>query len=272
MCVYKAQTAEAAAGISCGDEIAFNYGKALVGMPKVKAPPRSGILPFAARQIYFNPPTEDEIQTGHGRIGFSFRAKHVPARGFDVHWSIRTTVVEVDAKGRLKRRLQRQHRVLNVIRSNRQLDFSAPLARPPGFYRYGIDFYTTDGDRLGGYGQYVRVVRPTLKVGLQLDASSFSPYDHAKMRVVNYGTESISYGEGATFERYDGIQWVPVNDFSSSPVLRRVVGIGAGLFGRCEDFDIPADAVQGSYRVKKEVHSLFLRPNHVVTARFEVGS
>jgi hypothetical protein len=262
---------QAAVKASCQQTTAVDYEKPLRMLPRLPQPPRNRPLPFAKHRVFADV-VDTIVQTGRGRIGLALRAPHIPANGFLLNWKLAIELSRVSRHGGVRKVLGEQKRRLKKVHRNSQLDLSLSLDYPPGLYRYRVVIRDRGNKVLAEYGQYARVLPPTLKVGLGLNKRAFRGGEDLLAQIINYGTESVSFGKGAIFERYENGDWVKTNLFPMPRVQRRAVGVTAGVRGPCEEFDIPEDTPAGTYRLRKEIFTLFLANARTVTASFAVSA
>lgn len=240
----------------CERGIVRDYAKPLERMPALRPPPKGG-LPFGPRGIALGLRDQRRSQLmlpGRKRFGYAvFHSRFLGAKGpIKVNWIITAKLIRVDFRGRVIRPLRwaRQHATWLTAKRQSRL----PLVFPgkPGFYRIQIVFRNGAGKRIGGFGQYVRILRPNLDVRLTLNKTSYRPGDVVIPQLKNYGTLSPgTFGLGGTLERHDGSTWRPVNDIGPTPFIG--LGIGPGESASCWEAKIPEDAAPGLYRFTSRV-------------------
>jgi hypothetical protein len=128
----------------------------------------------------------------------------------------------------------------------RSLTFAMP--EDPGNYLVQIEFHDAAGKRLGRYGSYFRVVKPTQDTHITLSAASVRPGEALSACVENFGTSAITYGLGFTIESLSGSTWSRSSISPSGAIPAIGLLTGPGEASRAGDFAVPANAPPGQYR------------------------
>jgi hypothetical protein len=127
--------------------------------------------------------------------------------------------------------------------------FTAPIVEA-GSYRLDVVFLDEAGTLLGSYFEYIQVLPRTLDVRLKLSRRAVSSGGTLKIRVENFGTHEVRYGDAYTLQQYRDGRWQPAPQqerfFTDLHVL------GAGRAGRCQVVRILKRAEPGLYRIQKE--------------------
>jgi hypothetical protein len=259
----------------CEGGVLHDYLTPLERLTKLHAPPATGQLPFGPAGLYLVPsPSLIAAPTGYsnsidGSPGYRlFFDRSAPVKPVD--WFTTTTLARVDQRGRTVDIAYRKRRHLLALTPGHGggVNFPAP---PPAMYRLTVVFRTEDGEKLGGYGFYFRVVEPTQEAMLTLSASSYSPEHTVLGRIDNLGTELALYGDPYVIERLDGSTWTKTPESPNFP-YGQLYHADAGLAGsHCSSFRIPPSMQPGRYRMSKEI--LRLAPGHeltTLTAEFEI--
>jgi hypothetical protein len=242
-----------AAAISCESEIVHDYTKPLKRLPEIRRPPLE-TLPFAPAQVSFGQIGRGPLITGSGKVGFhlsysSYPDHHPSPR---LNWVVAVSIAEIDGRGRTTKVIRFIEEEVKRLRSSDDepsgdLSLAAQISKP-GLYRAQITFSRPSGERLGRYGGYVRLLRPTLDAGISLNKTSFHPGETLVATLENRGTEALSYGLGYAIEDFDGVSWGRAPISPSGPIPAIGLGTGAGEKSTCWSFPIPANAAAGPYR------------------------
>jgi hypothetical protein len=243
----------AAAAISCENEIVHDYAKPLKRLPKLRQPPLE-TLPFAPARVFFDQIGRGPLITGSGKVGFSLSYSSYPNHHPSprLNWVVAVNIAEIDGRGRTTRVIRFIEEEVKRLRSaddepSGDLLLAAKISKP-GLYRAQITFSRPSGERLGRYGGYVRLLRPTLDAGIALNKASFHPGETLIATLENRGAEALSYGLGYTIEGFYGVGWRPAPISPSGPVPAIGLEMGAGEKSTCWSFLIPANAAAGAYR------------------------
>ncbi|HYG96380.1 MAG TPA: immunoglobulin-like domain-containing protein [Solirubrobacterales bacterium] len=213
------------------------------------------------------------LVTGGGKIGYELyldpRAKVAHPR-----WRIIT----------LLRRLKPSHpsltfagedvRRLRTITPDRRLSTYFNVSDKPAGYAVIAIFTSLDGRReLGRFRLHFKVMPPTFKARLALDASSYSAGQTVFGRIENLGTEKVSYGASYRIERYDGATWALAPETPNHFTLRLYFAPPGETGSECSPFLIPASMAPGRYRMSKEVNfaESLERDQISVSAEFEIA-
>lgn len=171
------------------------------------------------------------------------------------------------------RTVRQKRETVDVVYRSQQLNFTVPADYSPGVYRYELEVSKLGGARLARYGQYVRILRPTVKPALSVEATAGADGAELQLQVSNLGTTAISYGKGGPerIERFEDGEWRKVDILDRGRVLRSLRGVTAGRRGPCESVRIAADAPAGRYRVVLKVYPRLAKQARVVRAALRLG-
>jgi len=91
---------------------------------------------------------------------------------------------------------------------------------------------------------------PRFKVRLGLSRSEAARGKRLKLRIENYGSESVAYGYAYRLRRKSGSSWreVPVGPFYGARLFTQ-----SASAGRCQEIRIGRKWVPGRYRIEKDV-------------------
>jgi hypothetical protein len=259
----------------CEGGVLHDYLTPLEHLPSLHAPSATGQIgfgPAGLRLVAF--PSLVAAPTGYSN---SFRGSPGYRLFFDrstpvkpLNWFTTATLARVDQRGRAVdiTYRKRRHLVALTPRHGGGVSFPAP---PPAMYRLTVVFRTEDGEKLGEYGFYFRVVEPTQEAMLTLSAASYSPEQTVLGRIDNLGTELALYGDPYVIERLGGSTWTKTPESPSLP-YDPLYPADPGLAGsHCSPFRIPPSMQPGRYRMSKDIYRL--APGHeltTLTAEFEI--
>jgi hypothetical protein len=187
-----------------------------------------------------------------------------------LNWLVEAQLARVDRRGRTTQSLGKIIKQVSRLRStddrpSGDLDLSFRVSKP-ALYRVEITFTDQAGKRLGRYGKYFRVLRPSLDARLVLNGAEFRPGETVSAHLENYGTDSLYYGLGRTIERYDGSSWTVAPESSQGVVLAIGLSSGPGESASCWSFNIPPNEPPGRYRFVwsgEALHGSFLRLHRI---------
>jgi hypothetical protein len=253
----------------CGKRLLRDYESVFKTLPRLHAPPASGELPFAPSRTYLKQPAESVLLLGEdwdGRFSYGFGAEGDGRQSFSLDWRIEGRLFRVDREGKLVRLVSRAKREVGAISEVELEHLHIGLKVPSrlGLYRASLVFRDEDGQLLGRYGRYLRVLRPSYDVKLAASPRIARAGEVVHLRILNFGTAEIGFGAPYSIERLEESGWV------SYPIKlafhRPLFFLGGGMAGKCQEFTVPQDMPAGRYRFKKDV----LGPERSFTAEFEV--
>jgi hypothetical protein len=251
----------------CSRPVVRDFEKPFDRMPRVHEPPFSGELPFAPSRTYLHQPRSQVLVTDeYMQIGYAFGVDQGPDRTFALNWLVSGRLFKVNGRGESIKALTDKKWSIGTVSDEEfgDLAFRFGLPSGEGLYRVDLIFRKDNGRVIGRYGQYFRVVRPTVSVRLALSQQSARSGEAIFLRIENFGTTAVSYAEPFYVERFNGTGWVPypLGYAWHRPIFR----IRGGLAGKCQSFPIPSDMPSGLYRFRKPLAS----PGRALTASFEV--
>lgn len=242
--------------------------RAAPGTPGLFEP---GNLPFGPKTVDIDVTAGPILAPGES-VGFWLHSGNHGGRT-PLHWALRNRLRAVDATGNPGPVLSRDRQRVRLIHAGREVKLFLEPPRTPGFYRYEIEIADFDGRHLATYGYHLRVERKLWDPRLGLNGTQFHPGDRVLIRVENFGTEWISYGEEFGLQRYaDGV-WSHRRIPNRNIWLLWLGYLRAGMPGRCVPLDLPRDFPPGQYRIVKEVGRGDLSDasrSQFLTAPFEV--
>ena len=238
-----------AASAFCDAELVRDYLKPLESLPPIPGPPTSGDLPFGPVGLSLNAKNHDPLTIGKSVVGFKLAFKSRSGRPSPyLGWTVIARLLRVGSGEHSRRLIERKQAHLGKLGQGRRRDFSFHIAGAPALYRLEFELRDIHGIRLGHYGEYFRIVRPTLDAQLSLNGIFFRPGEAVDACLENFGTEPLSYGLGYSIEVFDGATWSrsPIDPPRAIPFL--LLRTGAGEAASHWSFLIPANAPSGWYR------------------------
>jgi hypothetical protein len=247
-------------------------------MSRLHQPRQSGKVDFGPANLRLR--ATPQLLVGGGAVGFRLGLEQ--RNGLILLWKAKTTIVEVDRNGFPIGRPQQSIKRVDFLDPALGREFQAQVSRAPAFYRSTIVFSGVSGQELGKFSFYTRVVKPSAKAHLGLDASVYRPGGSVFMRVENPGSLAASYGVDYNVEKLEGGNWIEAPESPRGPIIMLGITAPPGMTGPCNIFLIPPTMAPGSYRISKRVgfkippgskvdkHSPARRPDSVLIAQFEI--
>lgn len=236
-----------------GGGLVRDYARPLDRLPEVRQVPESGRLPFGPPALELYESTlSGRVIVGRGSFGYGFVTRRNDGV-LTLGWTVRAEMHALNRRGEVERTVDRGQLWIESVNNLRQPGLSLMTPAATGFYRFDIEFESREGEMLGSFSEYLRVVEPRLRVSLGINGKRFRVGDIVQTRVNNIGTQAVLYGASFFVQRLEGAEWVSASglDLGRWPMYLGVAGPGAR--GRCSGFQIPEDLPQGRYRVVKRV-------------------
>jgi hypothetical protein len=238
----------------CESEVINDYAKPLKRLPKLPSPPVDEHLGFGPSRVYLGNSGYGPLQLGPGQRGFHLFFGQATSASKRVGWLVTARLTKLDRRARALAPPQVIERSVKRVPGGTGLDFSFEIPGKPAIYKVEIIFENGAGERLARFGEYFRVLRPSLDVEFVLNGSAFHRGDRVTAYLINRGVSFLSFGLEKTIQYYDGTSWVtPPVPFSSGFVPLIGLGIGPGVKTTCWDVTVPAEAPLGTYRFMKTV-------------------
>lgn len=245
----------------CDSQVIRDYTKVLERLPAIPPGPPDEHPAFAPAQVLLLHHASGPLQVGGAERGFIITfapSEEGGSASRRLDWQVTSRLVELDRHGHPvgpPRTIERK------VKRLRTADFGFRVSGKPAIYRLEIVFENESGGRLGRYGGYFRVLRPSLDVDFLLNGSTFHRGDRVQAWLVNRGVASLSFGLGKTIEYNDGTAWTkPPVAFPGGPVPAIGLAIGPGVKTSCWTTTIPTDAALGVYRFATEVDASLKAP------------
>jgi hypothetical protein len=227
----------------CRSETLHNYLAPLKRMPKLRELPyRRRAEPFfRGVRIGASGPT---LAVSGGSAGYQFQWDTNPK------WDITVTFARVNQRGKVLQSLGRRHLRFAELPPDGITEPHIPLPRKPAIYRSTLVIRSHSGRRLAEFGNYYRVIRPTVHARLALTAPTYRPGTTLFARVENPGAAFVLFGQEYAIEKPECESWVPVLE------AQFVIGlyyVAPGLTSNhCIPFPLPTTMTPGRYRLSQE--------------------
>ena len=236
-------------------------------LPAIHQLPQSGHLPFAPGHTLFTAPATRVLVAGRAtQVSYRFGSESSSRRMFALHWQVAGRLSQITKHGKALKTIEAKKwgvGVLSQAELNRlALRFALPSRE--ALYRVNLAFRRA-GSVLARYGEYFRVVRPTVSVKLVASQASARVGDTLFLRVENYGSTPVRYGEPFSVEGFDGLSWNP-SPPDLGPWHLNQFKLFGGRAGACQLFSVPSSMPPGLYRFSKDIAI----PPKDIFAEFEV--
>jgi hypothetical protein len=229
----------------CKKEVLHDYLAPLERMPKLRE------LPYRARE------------------DFRFRGAHLGASGrllavsggsagyqlqwdANQNWTISVTFARVNSRGKVIRWMGERRFRLSRLAPATIVEPHVVLSGAPATYRTTLVIRSHSGRKLAKFGNYYRVIRPTVHAHLVSDAPAYRPGSTLFARVENPGAAFVLFGAEFFVEKLEGESWIPAPG-APGPFPTGLQYVAPGLTSRhCTIFPIPAALSTGRYRLAQE--------------------
>lgn len=242
----------------------------LLNLPAIREVPEEAgkVLGRGAVDIYGG---WDRILPEPRGFGYGF-SEHNYSGTVRLDWTITAELWAVDKRGTAYRQVDSVELFIGRLDAAHQprIEVEPPTNRR-GFYRFSMRIESAAGETVGLFGAYFKVVRPYWSVKLGLARDALHPGERVFSRLENFGSQTASYGEPFSVERFDGANWVRQADLLGRGGWLIWGGIlGPGETGLCNSFRLPDDVSAGLYRVVKSVGPSLREQSVPLSAEFTV--
>jgi hypothetical protein len=242
----------------------------LLNLPAIREVPEEAgkVLGRGAVDIYGG---WDRILPEPRGFGYGF-SEHNYSGTVRLDWKITAELWTVDKRGTAYRQVDFAELFIGRLNAVNQphIEVEPPTNRR-GFYRFSMRIESAAGETVGSFGAYFKVVRPYWNVKLGLARNALRPGQRVFSRLENFGSQTASYGESFSVERFDEASWVPQPDLLGRRGWLAWGGIlGPGNTGLCNSFRLPDDVSAGLYRVVKSVGPSLRKQSIRLSAEFTI--
>jgi hypothetical protein len=229
----------------CERHTLHDYLAPLGRLPKLHEPPfrRTGRgFHFRGLEVAASGPS---LAVSGGRVGYQL--------DWDVNPKFEVTVIlwRVDRHGRVVQRMGQRRLRLGELAPAITTEPNFLLRGRPGVYRTAIVIRSRHGRKLTDYGNYYRVIRPSVHGRLAPISETFSPGDTLFARLEDPGAAFVLFGEEFEIEKLEGETWVPAGLPGAYSMPLYFVAPGT-TSGHCTVFPIPTTTPPGRYRLSQE--------------------
>jgi len=232
----------------------LNFERPLERLPRLKQPPISGRLPFGPSSLRVTPTRPDfggRLRVGKGMVGYRLTNESKTSVK-DLDWILISKVFRVDQDGRIQDLVAMSRGRLQNM-SRRETRGETFFLSEPGLYRFDITIKVPGDSRFQvGYGDYVRILEPTLDVRLNSQANRFRAGNVVNSRLENFGTELIQEVRDYSVELSTANGWLKVGPTALGWPRSPAPFLSAGK-ARCLSFRVPSQATPGRYRLVRQV-------------------
>ncbi|HVY78156.1 MAG TPA: hypothetical protein VG898_06595 [Solirubrobacterales bacterium] len=270
------EVASATGGPFCESAIGRDYEAPFERMPPDHPPPE-GELPFGPRNMSMFRVDWTSVVLRGSNLGYRFGAKDADTRTLRLNWDVTARLLRVDSGGRVLREVGRRHdRIRDAGGYDRDgidlPEFVFPAGRV-GLYRVDLSFRSLRGKGLASYREYFRVVPRTVELELRLSADSLRPGETLYAYVADLGTRGASVPVRYAVKRFDGSGWASAGtSVTPGDALDPDGGwwMNGGEASFCTEYQVPAAAASGRYRVSTTVQVTGTRWHRVLSAPFSI--
>jgi hypothetical protein len=190
---------------------------------------------------------------GGGSYNYSFYDEGLASDPLSLNWLVTARLVAVKRNGGERAIGDEVRLAVQSVDDAYQPTLALQIPQKVGFYRVDLRFADDQGKQFGSYHEYLRVMRPTVRLRLGINGRTFHPRQRVRTRVENLGTAVVSDAMYMQLEKQiPGSGWrrLPPVDAGG---LRGPRLLLAGEAGDCVGMRIPAGLSPGRYRVLRPV-------------------
>lgn len=227
----------------CASKTLHDYLAPLQRMPKLSELPyrARGEIRFRGAYIGASGPS---LAISGGSAGYQLQWDTNP------NWDITVTFARVNWRGKVLQRLGQRRFRLGKLAPATITEPHILLPGKPATYRTTLVIRSRSGHKLAGFGNYYRVVRPTVHTSLVTDASVYRPGSTLFARLENPGATIVLFGEDFFVDKLEGEEWAPVPG-GPFPAPLQFVAAGS-TSNHCIAFPIPDSTPAGRYRLSQD--------------------
>lgn len=239
----------------CTTKVIHDYKAPLANLPPLPSPPIDERLPFAPPRVFFGSLGAGPLQVGEGVRGYQLSSDVSST----LNWKLTSTLMPVNEVGQPLAPPQTiEHRVDKLEpeggRTSAEMRIEFPISGAPMLYRLEVRIENGNGEPLGAFGEYFRVLRPDVDFRLFLNRKRLGTGQTFRATLANPGVAWLSFGLFRGIEYKKGKSWVePPVEFPGRFAPAIGLGMGPGESRSCWRVEIPEDAVPGRYRFTTHV-------------------
>jgi hypothetical protein len=229
----------------CESTTLHDYLAPLKRMPKLRE------LPFRRREegrfrgVHIGA-AGPALAVNGGRAGYQIQWDTNP------RWDVALTFARVNGSGEVVQWLGQRHLRLGPLAPALITEPGFAMSGKPALYRTTLAIRSPSGHKLAEFGNYFRVIRPSVHVRLAPSAPAYRPGDTLFARLENPGAAFVLFGEDYTIEEPQGESWAPAPE-APSHFVSSLYFVAPGTTGNhCVVFSVPSTMPAGRYRVSQE--------------------
>lgn len=243
----------------CSSSDPRDYAAPLDRLPSIRQLPArkhgeaGSHLPFAPSRLAFYPWSRSPILVGGGSYKYSFYDEGLASDPLTLNWLVTARLVAVKRSGAEQAIGDEVRLAVESVDDAYQPTLAMQVPQKVGFYRVDLRFANDQGKELGSYSEYLRVMRPIVRLRLGIDGRRFKPRQHVRTRVENLGTIVVSDSMYLQLEKQipgGGWRRLPSADTGGFRGPRLLL---AGEAGDCVGMRLPAELSPGRYRILRPV-------------------
>lgn len=266
--------AATAAGV-CNTEVVRNYLKPVEGLPDLR---KTDDLPFGPSGLFLEPRGQSPLMLpGNHDLGYTVSFRRGTSNGRPnphLNWLVTAKLARLNRRGVARRALGWDRKRITSLGPRRDVSLRLPSSVAAGLYRLEIVFRNGADKRLGRFGEYVRVLRPTgpTTSRLTLNKTSFLPGETVSAEAEEHGIGWLEVSDVYSIETYDGSTWTraPISPKGVSLLIGTLIGPGEATSvshfnpsASCWSFTIPSGAPPGLYRFVVNGNSMSVTENRL---------
>ncbi|HEX3734955.1 MAG TPA: immunoglobulin-like domain-containing protein [Solirubrobacterales bacterium] len=229
----------------CEKTVLRNYLAPLKRMPKLHELPFRRASENRFRGVYVSA-AGPSLAVNGGKAGYQLQWDTNP------RWDVTLTFARVNGGGKVVEQLGQRHLRLGELGPALITEPGFTMPGKPATYRTTLAIHSSTGRKLAEFGNYYRVIRPTVHVHLAPDATIYRPGITVFARIENPGAAFILFGDGYAIEALEGDSWVPA-PVSQDHFVTPLSFVTPGTAGsHCITFPIPTSIPTGRYRASQE--------------------
>lgn len=251
----------ASQAMGCATRVIRDYKAPLADLPPLPTPPVTERLPFAPERVYFQLLGRGPLQAGEGARGFSlsFSPYQASEPSPTLNWHLTSTLTVIDERGQALAPAQTIEQDVGKIepedsRGEGRVMTKFDVPASPALYRLEVAIENEKGEGLATFGEYFRVLEPSVDFDLSLNRKKFRPGQTIRATLSNPGVAWLGFGLFGGIEYKKGNSWTrPPREFPSRAVPAIGLVMGPGEAKSCWSVEIPETAVPGRYRFSTRV-------------------
>lgn len=237
---------EAAEPSFCEGHVLHDYLAPLKRMPELREPPyRATGRVFRLRGVRIAA-SGPSLAISGGSAGYQLNWDANP------RWDVTVILSRVDWRGRVVQRIGQRRLRLGKLAPAITTEPGFVLSGEPAAYRTTLTIRSPSGRKLAEYGNYYRVVKPTIRARLALSAPAYSPGATLFARVENPGAAFALFGQEYAIEKLEGETWVRAPESPGAFKMPLYFIEPGRTSGHCTVFPIPTSMPAGRYRLAQE--------------------